>query len=196
MHPLDLSQQGLLPDDILERRDEHLEVARLDLDSGVPSSLRRSLVDYGRDRGRPFLKLECPVGDGGERDNDEVRAVLLLGLDEEGDEGEGLDGFAQTLGGERKKKGVNGDREPIGQGGWDSPFLQRAKKERKKRNRQFERAATRREAKNEPSARIPLSLEKKKGIIMSAPARGKSIAPTSKAKGERRGRRDEPIVVQ
>jgi hypothetical protein len=85
--PLDLTEERLFSDDVLERRDEDLEVTTLDSRRGVSSSLGRALVDDGRDGGRPLFELERPVGDGRERDDDEVRALLLLGLDKKGDEG-------------------------------------------------------------------------------------------------------------
>lgn len=43
----------------------------------------------------PLLKLEGPVGDGGEGDDDEVRAVVFLVLDEVGEQRNGLDRLAQ-----------------------------------------------------------------------------------------------------
>ena len=63
----------------------------------VKKGSRSNLVDDRRNRRSPLLKLERPVCDGRERDDDEVGSVLLLGLDEEGDEGEGLNRLSETL---------------------------------------------------------------------------------------------------
>ena len=43
MHPLDLPEKSLLSNDVLEGRDENLEVSGLDLDGGVSTSLGSSL---------------------------------------------------------------------------------------------------------------------------------------------------------
>lgn len=97
VHPLDLAEERLLPNDVLECRDKDLEVAALDLCSRDSTSFDRSLEDDSRDRRRPLLELERPVGDRRERDDDEVGALLLLGFDEEGDERERLDRLSETL---------------------------------------------------------------------------------------------------
>jgi hypothetical protein len=100
--PLDLAEERLLADDVLERRDDDLEVAALDLCGRVAPGLGRALEDDGRDRGRPLFKLERPVGDGREGDDDEEGPPLLLLLDQERDERERLDRLAEALQQERK----------------------------------------------------------------------------------------------
>lgn len=97
VHPLDLAEQRLLADDVLERRDDDLELARLDPRGRVSTGLGRALEDDGRHCRRPLFKLERPVGDGRQGDDNEERTPLLLLLDQERDERKRLDRLSETL---------------------------------------------------------------------------------------------------
>jgi len=58
MDPLDLPEKRLLSNDVLEGGDNDLEVALLDPDRRVSTSLRSSFEDDRRDRGGPLNSIE------------------------------------------------------------------------------------------------------------------------------------------
>lgn len=58
---------------------------------------RITLVRNYLDRRRPFSEFSTPIGHRAQGHNDEVRSTLTFRLDEEGDQGNGLNRLAQTL---------------------------------------------------------------------------------------------------
>lgn len=94
-------------DDILVRRQQHLKVTPPNLTLRRLPLRRRPLVTHQLYARRPFIKLGDPVGHGREGDDDEVRTGLTLLFDQVGDEGEGLDRFAETLWRGRKGRRVS-----------------------------------------------------------------------------------------
>ena len=97
MHPLHLTQNRAILDDILIRRQQHLEVARPDLALQYLPLRRVALVRDHLDARRPLCELARPVRHGRERHDDEVRPALLLDLDKVGNERDRLNRLAETL---------------------------------------------------------------------------------------------------
>ena len=95
MHPLRLTQDRAILDDILIHRQQDLELAHAIL---VLERAALHWVALVRDRldGRsPLRELAGPVCRRRERNDDDLWPALLLDLDEEDDEGDGLDGFCR-----------------------------------------------------------------------------------------------------
>ena len=97
MNPSNLSQDWSVLDDVLIRREQHLELAHPDLVLQRTTLLRVALVRDHIHTRCPLRKLAGPICHGRQRDNDEVRATLLLGLDEERDQRDRLDSLSETL---------------------------------------------------------------------------------------------------
>ena len=97
MHPFESTQDRSVFDDILVGCQQYLEIPRADFALQTSSLQWVALVGDHLDSGSPLGKLTGPICHGREGDDDEVRAALLLALDEEGDEGNGLDGLSETL---------------------------------------------------------------------------------------------------
>ncbi len=97
MYPLDLRQQRSLLDDILVRRETHLEIGGTQAVVLLFSLSWRAFQDDSSDGRGPSFKLESPVGKGGKGDNDEEGSRLAFPLDKIGDEGNRLDRFPETL---------------------------------------------------------------------------------------------------
>lgn len=95
--PLDLGEQQPFLNNVLVRRQTHLEIDGADTGVDV-FTLRGRAFENGRtDPGRPSFEFHRPIGQGGQGDNDEERAGLAFLFDEVGDERDGLDGLAETL---------------------------------------------------------------------------------------------------
>ena len=97
VEPLDPAQVDTVLDDVLVRGQQDLEVARPEV---ALQALTLRGVTLVRDRPhawRPLSELARPVGHRRERYDNEVRAALFLGLDEERDERDCLDSLAETL---------------------------------------------------------------------------------------------------
>ena len=97
MHPLHATEDGPILDDVLVRREQDLELARANLVLQRTPLGRVALVGDHFDPRRPLGEFARPVRHGRERDNDEVRAPLLLDLDQEGNKRDRLDRFAEAL---------------------------------------------------------------------------------------------------
>ena len=94
--PAYLGQARLVAYDVLVGGREHVELAVLE-QSGQVAALRRITLVHDVDDGRrPARKLVHPVGESGERHDDEERSVDLLLLHQIGDERNGLDGLAEA----------------------------------------------------------------------------------------------------
>jgi len=97
VHPFQLTQNISILDNILVRRQEHLELPSSNLALQRPADSGRPFVDESRNRRRPLLELHRPIGQSRERDNDEIRPGLTLTFNQERNERYGLNGFSQSL---------------------------------------------------------------------------------------------------
>lgn len=97
VHPFVLAQERPVLDDVFECRKHHLERTRPQVSLNSLASDGRAFVHDGRYSRSPFLELESPIGEGGERYDDKEWTGLVLAFDKEGDQGDGLNGLAETL---------------------------------------------------------------------------------------------------
>lgn len=97
MYPLHPTQDLAIFDDVLVCREKYLEIARPDLALECPALERVALVRDHLHAGCPFGELAGPIRHGRKRDNDEVRSTLTFRLNQERDEGDRLNGLAETL---------------------------------------------------------------------------------------------------
>lgn len=97
VNPLDPAQKRPLLDNVLVRRQTHLEVDGTQARIGLSTDSRRSLEDKSTNGRSPALKLHGPVGKGGKRDDDKEGTRLLLFFNEVSDQRYCLDSFTKTL---------------------------------------------------------------------------------------------------
>ena len=95
--PLDLAKEWSLLDDVFVGSEADLEVHGPEPGIGLLSSNRRALEDDEADGRCPALKLHLPVGECREGDNDDEGTGLAFLFDKVAEEGDGLDGFTETL---------------------------------------------------------------------------------------------------
>lgn len=103
VRPLHFRENRLLTNNVFVCRDEDLESAHANARLEVFPDLRRAVVDESIHTRSPFLELVGPVGESGKRDNDKVGAGIAFNFDEEANEGNSLDGLAETLDEYRKR---------------------------------------------------------------------------------------------
>lgn len=97
MRPFELAQHRPVLDDVLVRRQAHIEVIGAQMVCEALALGRRAFVGDEADRWRPAGKLDLPVGHGRERDNDDEWARQPLDLHEVADERDRLDRLAKSL---------------------------------------------------------------------------------------------------
>lgn len=97
VYPLQLAQMRSVLDDVFIRRQHDLKVSHPQLLLQLSSLGWVSFVCDHLDGRRPLGEFSGPVSHGRERDNDEIRPPLLFHFNQEGDKGDRLDGFAETL---------------------------------------------------------------------------------------------------
>jgi hypothetical protein len=98
VNPFHLAQDRSVLDDVFICREQDLELIDPELGLKSPALHRIAFVSdcfYCRS---PFGKLPRPVGHCRQWNNNEVGTLLLLHLNEERDERNGLNGFAKALG--------------------------------------------------------------------------------------------------
>lgn len=96
VEPLNLAEQRPVADDVLKCRQQDLKLAAANVHLHVAPHVGRALVHDLADCRRPLVKLQRPVGQGGQGYDDEVGPILVLALNEIGDQADGLNGFAKT----------------------------------------------------------------------------------------------------
>ena len=97
MEPLALAKLWTILDNVLVRCEENLEVVRAKLALQSTTLCRVAFVRDHPDRWGPLGEFSRPIGHGRQGGDDEVRTALAFDLNEEGDEGDGLDRFSKTL---------------------------------------------------------------------------------------------------
>jgi len=99
MHPLQLAQVRAVPDDVLVCGQQHLETTHPQLGLQLPSLRWIPFVRHCLHRWGPLSKLSRPIGHCRQGNNDEIRASLLLALNEKCDKGNRLNSFSESLSG-------------------------------------------------------------------------------------------------
>src|SRR5277367_308373 len=96
VYPLNFGQNSTIFDDEFVRRKQDLPATVPNSKGEISSYRRGTLVTDDFYRGGPSSKLQCPIGHCTEREDDEEWTLSLFLFHEEGDEGDCLDGFAET----------------------------------------------------------------------------------------------------